>query len=72
MIQNLDYVLGFCAFASFDINQLSPLEILTFLEFLTFNNISYSNLANYVSAIKTSLAMYGLDTSIFLDPRIKM
>ena len=33
-----------CCFASFNIPNLSPLEILTFLEFLNFNNVTYSGL----------------------------
>ena len=48
------------------------MQILTFLEFLTFNSITYSGLANYLSAIKTSLALYGIDISSFMDPRIKL
>ena len=64
--------LSFCAFAAIDINQISPLEILTFLEFLTFNKVSFSGLSNYLSAIKSSLALHGLDVSSFMDLRIKL
>ena len=64
--------LSFCAFASIDIYNISPLHILSFLEFLNFNSISHSGLLNYLSAIKSSLAMYGLNPASFSDPRIKM
>ena len=63
---------AFCCFASFNISNLSPLEILTLLEFLNFNNVTYSGLANYVSAVKSSLLLYGIDTSSFSDPRIRL
>ena len=51
-----------CCFASFNIPNLSPLEILTFLEFLNFNNVTYSGLANYLSGVQTSLSLYCIDT----------
>ena len=63
---------AFCSFAAIDILQLSPLNVLTFLEFLNFNKITQSGIVNYLSAIKTSLAMYGVQTSSFCDPRIKL
>ena len=63
---------AFCSFAAIDILHLSPLDGLTFLEFLNLNKITHSGLANYLSAIKTSLAMYGVHTSSFCDPRIKL
>ena len=64
--------LSFCAFASLDIYHLFPIDILTFLEFLNFNRISHSGLANYLSAVKSSLVMYGLNPARFSDPRIKL
>ena len=64
--------LSFCSFAVIDISHISPVQILTFLEFLTFNNVSFSGLANHLSAVKTSLSLHGLDVSSFMDPRIKL
>ena len=58
--------LSFCAFASIDIHHLSPMNI------LNFNRVSHSGLSNYLSAIKSSLAMYGLTPSSFSDPRLKL
>ena len=64
--------LAFCCVAVIDVKTLSPLSILTFLEFLTFNHISHSGLINYLSAVKTTLSSYGINTSPFNDPRIKL
>ena len=63
---------GFCCVASINLLTISLLSILTFLEFLTFNNITFSGLANHLSAVKSILASYGVDTSAFNDPRIKL
>ena len=63
---------AFCTFAAIDILQLTPWDVLTFLEFLNFNKVTQSGLVNYLLAIKTSLAMYGVQTSSFCDPRIKL
>ena len=51
---------------------VSPLAILTFLEFLTFNKTSYSSLLNYLSAVKSTLSSLAADISAFNDPRIKL
>ena len=63
---------GFCCVAAIRLNALTPLAILTFLEFLTFNNITYSGLLNYLSAVKATLSSFGVDISAFNDPRIKL
>ena len=49
---------------------ITLLIAISFLEFLVENNISHSAIANYISAIKTNLALYGLPTYSFQDPRI--
>ena len=64
--------MGFCCVAAINLNTLTPLSILTFQEFLTFNNITYSGLLNHLSAVKASLSSYGVDSSAFNDPRIKL
>ena len=56
---------------------LSPLQVnsshlLIFLEYLHGNSISASNIENYLSAIKTVTAKYGLPVSHFADQRIQM
>ena len=50
---------------------LSPSFVLSFLEFLTINNLSPSVILNYISAIKTKFLIYAIDTSPLCDPRIK-
>ena len=43
---------------------------MSFLEFLAENNLSHSPIANYLSAVKANLALYGLPLYSFQDPRI--
>ena len=43
---------------------------MSFLEFLVENNLSHSAIANYLSAVKANLALYGLPLYSFQDPRI--
>ena len=64
--------MAFCCYASVNLHFLSPQIILAFLEFLTFNKISHSGIINFLSAIKTKLSNFGLDTTCFQDPRIKI
>ena len=51
---------------------VTPLAILTFLEFHTFNKTSSSGLCNYLSAVKSMLSSFGADISAFNDPRIRL
>ena len=52
-------------------SEISPLIILAYLQFLEFSDFSSSAMANHISAIKTTLSLYGLPTQPFADPRIK-
>ena len=63
--------LAYCCFIQVQVHQVTPLVLLSFMEFLIHNGSSHSAVANYLSAIKTSLAMHGLSVFSFLDPRIK-
>ena len=58
-------------FIKIQLHQISPLILLYFLEFLTENNASHSNIANHISAIKACCTIYNLPLSPFQDPRIK-
>ena len=58
-------------FAKFPLASLTPDHVLCFLEFLASNKISHSGVANYMSAIKTKLSMYGLSVTSFSDPRLR-
>ena len=49
---------------------ITPVVALSFLEFLIENSVSHTSIANYTSAIKANLSLYGLSTVAFLDPRI--
>ena len=50
---------------------LSPMILIAYLRFLTTNGSSAPTLANHLSDIKANLAIYGLPTQLFHDPRIK-
>ena len=52
------------------LRDITPVVSLSFLEFLTENAVSHTSIANYISAIKAILSLYGLSTAAFLDPRI--
>ena len=63
---------AFCCFASVNISEISTHIILAFLEFLNFNKVSHSGMANYLSAVKTRLSNFGFNTGCFHDSRIKV
>ena len=70
--QKFRVFLSFCCFASVSISQISIQVILSFLEFLVHNNISHSSVVNYVSAIKSSFLMLGINLPCLQDHRLKM
>ena len=63
--------LTYCCFIQVQVHQFTPLVLLSFMEFLIHNGMSNSGIANHLSAVKTSLTMYGVSVLPFLDPRIK-
>ena len=63
--------IAFCIFAQFSIFHLNSNHILVFLEFLVFNGTSTASIANYLSAIKAKLSIYGVDVSPFSHPQIR-
>ena len=62
---------AFTVFMQVSILQLTPMILIAYLQFLTSNGSSTPTLANHLSAIKANLAIYGLPTLLFQDPRIK-
>ena len=63
--------IAFTVFMQVSLLKLTPMIIIAYLQFLTTNGSSTPTLANHLSAIKANLAIYGLPTSLFQDPRIK-
>ena len=63
--------LAFLVFMNIQMSEISPLIVLAYLQFLEFSGFSSSAMANHLSGIKTTLALYGLSTSSFADSRIK-
>ena len=61
--------MAYCCFIGIQLQHLSPVIVMSFLEFLVENNLSHSAICNYVSAVKANLALYGLPLHSFQDPR---
>ena len=64
-------LLASCCFIQILLHQLTPVKLLSFLIFISENGTSHSAIANYISAVKASLSMYGICTLPFYDQRIK-
>ena len=62
--------LAFSIFFAIDITQLNSDHTLAFLEFLVFNQVSQASINNYLSAVKTMLQLYGIQTAAFRDYRV--
>ena len=62
---------AFTAFMCWDLHQVTVFNLLCFLECLHYNRIKHLQMANYLSAIKTTFLLYGLDVACFMDARLK-
>ena len=54
-----------------DLSQVTVLNLLCFLECLNYSGVKQSQMANYLSAIKTQFLLCGLDVACFNDARLK-
>ena len=61
----------FTVFMCIQLVDISPLIIIAYLEFLYTNKYSASAISNHLLVVKTKLALMGLPTHPFDDPRIK-
>ena len=50
---------------------MTVLNLLCYLECLNYNDVKQSQMANYLSAIKTQFLLCGLDVACFNDARLK-
>ena len=64
--------LAFLAFASIQPNQVIVHVALAFLECLNFNTVRFSQMANYISAIKSFSTKFGLNFDAFEHKKIGM
>ena len=71
-LQKFKIFVSFCVFSQVPLQDLSPVFILAFLEFLVFNNFTYSAVVNAISAIKSKLSSFGISTASFNDRRVIM
>ena len=62
---------AFVVFMTWDIHQVTVLQLLCFLECLLYNGVKAPQMANYLSAIKTKFTILGLDVACFADARLK-
>ena len=62
---------AFIIFMGFHLQQVGPLHILAYLEFLSSNHLSMANIANHISAIKAIFTLYNLDASCYYDKGLK-
>ena len=53
----------------FALNQVGPIHILAYLEFLAVNNVSHSSMSNHLSVIKSKFHLCALDSSCFTDSK---
>ena len=63
--------LAFVVFMSWEVYQVNTLKLLCFLECLQYNRVKYTQMANYLSAMKTMFLIMGLDVACFNDCRLK-
>ena len=54
-----------------NVNQVNVFHLLCFLECLYYNGVKHSQMANYLSAIKSKFIIFGLDVACFSDHRLK-
>ena len=56
---------------NWNFTQVTVFNLLAFLECLNYNAVKHSQMANYLSAIKTQFLLCGLDVACFSDARLK-
>ena len=62
---------AFAVFMQAPFPQVTAILLLSFLEFLHFNGTSSAQMNNYLSAIKTELALRGITVQAFDDVRLR-
>ena len=63
---------GFCVFLNITFQNLTSEVIVTFMEFLMGNGVSYSAVVNHISVVKAMLGLHGLPFAMFESPKIKL
>ena len=62
--------LAFTVFTNESLHSINAWLLLTFLEFLVYNGLKHSAIANYLSAVKAMCTCYGLQVEAFEEKRI--
>ena len=63
--------LAFVVFMTWNVHQVTTLNLLCFLECLQYNGVKYTQMANYLSAIRTKFIILGLDVACLNDSQLK-
>ena len=64
--------LSFCIFMKTDHIYPRLPTVLGFIEFLTFNGLKYASVLNYISAIKSQMKWFDLDTQVLEHSKVKL
>ena len=63
--------LAFVVYMTWNKHQVTILNLLCFLECLQYNGVKYTQMANYLSAVRSKFIILGLDVACFNDARLK-
>ena len=64
--------MSFCFFLSEDVNMCNVNTILMYIEFLIFNNLSYSSILNHISGVRNQMKWFGLSDHCFDHHKVKL
>ena len=64
--------LPFLVVVDLSLPEISPLDVLAFMEYLAQSGMSPDNITNHITAIRSISIMYGIDTTPFRDQRIPL
>ena len=62
---------GFCVVICLPLNKIAVVHVLSYLEYLARNQVSYHMIANHVSAAKAQFRIRGLDYSVWSHENVK-
>ena len=65
------FFFAFCIFAQIPFSHVTTNQVLLFMEFLVFNNVSNLSINSYLSALKAKFIIHDFDTGCFHNHRTK-
>ena len=64
--------LSFCIFVKVDYVSPTLATVLGFMEFFTFNSLKHGSVLNYMSAIKSQMKWFDMNTQVFEHSKVKL